>query len=128
MESVLSFQKIWEDEHLIELSIRAISKNISCNIDVYVDSTMINDLIEGLSCFVNHQQTFEWIVSDKSDQTSNYFFLRPYFYNKSMHIALEIEMIEKTSGVDQYKANFYLRTEMSYIDELIRKLTYLTSE
>jgi len=89
---------------------------------------MIKELIVGLSSFMKHGDAYEWLVNDKSDETSNYFSLRPYFYNKSKHIAIEIELIEKTSEVDNYKANFHLLTEMNFIDELIKELNDILSK
>jgi hypothetical protein len=120
MDNCLTISNIWSDEMIIELKIRACNPSVTSVVQIYVGESDIDELIASLTDFYLHQKTFEWTVSDKTDLTTNYFYLKPYIYNTKKHVALEIEMINKDRF--GHLTKMHIGTELESINELVHEL------
>jgi hypothetical protein len=117
MNNCLNIKKIWSDEHTIELKITASNPSVTSSIQIYLSEHEIITFIDNLNEFYYYLKPFEWIISDKTIKTSNYFYFRSYIYNNKKHVAFEIEMIDKDKF--GHKVSMHIRSELEAINNFI---------
>lgn len=119
----LILKLMWEDENLFELNIEAKTKFISINENVYFDSVKIKNLSDKILEFVNNPTSKVYYESGpKSGKFTTSFSIDFKGINDDSKVVLEIEMEIDDNEIRSHWANFYLYTELGYLERFAKRI------
>ncbi len=121
----LIFKKIWEDELLYEIRIKAITERITVFTDCYVnDETLVNMRNDIADFIINKQKEKIVAVGTFGDDSVSLIAIK-LNQNRSGHILLDIKMELNDDSEPKHFCNFYLRTETGMMERFIDSFKYL---
>jgi len=130
MITILSIERIWEDDYFYEIKVHAKSEFVSASTECYTNNDLINNLANNLSSFPkNFEDRFFWENGEKGDDSTTYFSLEFWCEDKLGHILIEIYMeINDGGSFDKHNCCFYLKTEIGLLNNFGKSLFKLNNK
>lgn len=120
------FEKIWQDEDLIELKITAISEYVKAYQNCYVDNNFLKGISEIISNYIKNHGDECYIEFGKKDGN-----FTPAFSMKFLpadihgHVKVEVDLEIADNETRAHRCCFYVDSELGVIEKMGKSLSAL---
>lgn len=128
MDNII-FEKIWQDDNLIELKISANSEFASAYQNCYIQDKKLEDIAEAILSFVGNNTEACYLEFGKKE--GNY---TPAFSMCMLpvdifgHIKIEVDIEIADNDTRSHRCCFYVKSELGLIERLGRNIRKMTNE
>ena len=128
MDNII-FEKVWQDESLIELKISVQSEFVSAYQNCYVQNTILSDISDKIIEYVDNYKMIYYLEFGKKE--GNY---TPAFSMKilpaevSGNVFIEVDIEIADNDTRSHRAIFYVKSELGLIERLGKGLKTLNNE
>lgn len=126
MTDNIIFQKIWQDEGLIELKITAIGEYVRACQNCYVEKLFLEGLAGDFQKYMSHYDKGYYIEFGKKEGNFTPSFsmeFLPADYHGHVKIEVDVEIADNDSRA--HRCLFYINSELGTIEELGKSLSQL---
>lgn len=124
MSDYISIKKVWQDIDLIKITFECKTKHIYVNNDYYTCFENIDNLLQGLNCFLfGHQSQFFWENGERGNNSVSCFSLNFSYKDSCGHILIEVFMeIDDGGSLEKHNCCFFVSVEFGQLSEFYNKL------
>lgn len=123
------FEKVWQDENLIELKISAISEFVSAYQSCYIQDKVLNEISEKMCKYVdNVQETCYLEFGKKEGNYTPAFSMSILPAEMSGHTKIEVDIEVADNDTRCHRCCFYVKSEIGLIERLGINLKKLVTE
>ncbi|MCI9127983.1 MAG: hypothetical protein HFG28_12560 [Eubacterium sp.] len=118
MDNII-FEKIWQDQNLIELKISANSEYVSAYQSCYIQDKNLEEIAEKLCYFVENYTVdcyLEFGKKEGSYTPAFSMYLLPA--NMSGHVKIEVDIEIADNDTRSHRCCFYIKSELGLIEKL----------
>ncbi len=118
MDNII-FEKIWQDNELIELKICAKSEFVSAHQSCYVQDKVLKEIAERLCNFVNkHDESCYVEFGKKEGNYTPAFSMCILPADMSGHVKIEVDVEIADNNMRAHRCCFYVNSELGLIEQL----------
>ncbi|MDE7294239.1 MAG: hypothetical protein K2N72_07425 [Oscillospiraceae bacterium] len=121
----LIFKKIWQDEHMLELKITAVSESIKISSEYYITPERITEIGTYILQFISGNQKQGIITAGTFGGNNAPAFAMQMNCDKCGHILLDITMELNDNARPKHQCSFYIKTEPGLFEKFARSLNGL---
>lgn len=121
----LIFKKIWQDEHMLEIKITAVSESIKISSDYYITPELITEIGTYILKFISENQKQGIITVGTFGGNNTPAFSMQMNCDKCGHILLDITMELNDNARPKHQCSFYIKTEPGLFEKFARSLNDL---
>lgn len=124
MNHNIIFEKIWQDQNLVELKITAVSEFVKAYQSCYVDDSLIRNITEKISEYT--RKPGEACYIEFGSKIGNF---RPAFSmyflpaDKLGHVKIEVDVEIEDNDIRAHRCCFYVNGELGSIERLGKELS-----
>ncbi|KMN42191.1 MULTISPECIES: hypothetical protein [unclassified Bacillus (in: firmicutes)] len=128
-EPSIKIKRIWEDTDFFELNFDFYGFSGTANIDIYTTNEDLEDLKKGIIKFSTFKlNEFQWVSGEDIDNVTHFLSMRFFLHDKRGIVGIEVVADNKQSKPYWMRSNLFILTELSQIDDFIKKIEQLISE
>lgn len=128
MDNII-FEKVWQDENLIELKISANSEFVSAHQNCYIEDKKLEELSEKICSFIEDYNKNCYLEFGKKE--GNYtpaFSMNILPVDMLGHIKIEVDIEIADNDIRAHRCCFYVKSELGLVEQLGRALKELVME
>ncbi|WP_265939343.1 hypothetical protein [Bacillus thuringiensis] len=128
-EPSIKIKRIWEDTDFFELKFDFYGFSGTANINIYTTNEDLEDLKKGIIKFSTFKlNEFQWVSGEDIDNVTHFLSMRFFLHDKRGIVGIEVVADNKQSKPYWMRSNLSILTELSQIDDFIKKIEQLISE
>ncbi len=125
----ITFEKIWQDENLIELKISANSEFVSAYQSCYIQDKELKKIADKICYFVeNYRETCYLEFGKKEGNYTPAFSMSILPADLSGHVKIEVDIEIADNDTRSHRCCFYVKSELGLIEQLGISLKSLIRE
>ena len=127
LNDFINFEKLWQDDELIQLKVVCSSPIITATEKIYVSDDIIDNLVFQMQCFLNGQvRESYWSSGEKGDSSTACVSFRFLHKDKLGHVLIETFMeLEDGGKYSSHNCCFFLNTELGLLEHFKNELPFL---
>lgn len=115
----LIFEKVWQDESLIELKISAKSEFVSAFQSCYIQDTRLEEIADKICDFVeNYNEACYLEFGKKEGNYTPAFSMCMLPADMSGHVKIEVDIEIADNDMHSHRCCFYVKSELGLIEQL----------
>lgn len=127
MDNII-FEKIWQDDNLIELKISANSEFVSVYQSCYIQDKKLEEIAEKICDFVgNYNESCYLEFGKKEGNYTPAFSMCMLPADMSGHVKIEVDIEIADNDTRSHRCCFYVKSELGLIEQLGINLKQLTT-
>ncbi|PEO77831.1 MULTISPECIES: hypothetical protein [Bacillus cereus group] len=128
-EPSIKIKRMWEDTDFFELNFDFYGFSGTANISIYTTNEDLEDLKKGIIKFSTFKiNEFQWVSGEDIDNVTHFLSMRFFLHDKRGIVGIEVVADNKQSKPYWMRSNLFILTELSQIDDFIKKIEQLISE
>lgn len=128
-EPSLKIQRVWEDTDFFELNFDFQGFSATANINIYTTNEELEDLRKGVTEFsIFKIKEFQWISGEDTEKVTHFLSINFFLYEKRGIVGVEVTADNKQAKPYWMRSNLSILTELSQIDDFLKKLGQLIEE
>lgn len=128
MQDNLSFEKIYQDDTLIELKISASSKFVSAYQNCYIQDTDLKKLAEKIAGYVSsHKESCYLEFGNKEGNYTSAFSMELLPADVHGHVKIEVDVEIDDNDTRSHRCCFYVNSELGLVELLGRSIKELAA-
>ncbi|MDA1760581.1 hypothetical protein [Bacillus cereus] len=128
-EPSIKIKRMWEDTDFFELNFDFYGFSGTANIGIYTTNEDLEDFKKGIIKFSTFKiNEFQWVSGEDIDNATHFLSMRFFLHDKRGIVGIEVVADNKQSKPYWMRSNLFILTELSQIDDFIKKIEQLISE
>ena len=125
----LTFEKVWQENDLIELKITAVSKYVQAFQYCYIQRCDLLDIAKKIKCFISDYTNPLYLEFGKKEGNYTPSFAMCLFSEKTTgHIKVEVDVEIDDNFERKHRCKFYVYSELGLIEQLVEKIILVSSK
>lgn len=128
MDNII-FEKVWQDDNLIELKISANSEFVSAHQNCYIEDKKLKELSEKICNFVeDYNENCYLEFGKKEENYSPAFSMNILPADMLGHVKIEVDIEIEDNDTRAHRCCFYVKSELGLVEQLGKALKELAME